>query len=177
MIKKCLSIECCSDPSVLDFKKKKLFKGGKTTAPNYCLDEHGTLCHIARVRNVEQKREVVSADKAKEIVQSMHQQKKKGICVPGGINTLVRSFTSVYYYRGIRPIAMEVLRCCPGTCKLSKVLNTAQPAPIANRTSSVMEEVQCDLITIVSRKGVPPPRSHSYKYILTVKDCFSKFVG
>ena len=63
MIKKCVSVECCSDPSVLDFKKKyrkKLFKGVKITAPNYCLDEHGTLYHILRVRNVEQKREVVS---------------------------------------------------------------------------------------------------------------------
>ena len=27
------SVECCSDPSVLDFKKEYRFKGGKITAP------------------------------------------------------------------------------------------------------------------------------------------------
>ena len=39
----------------------------------------------------------------------------------------------------------------------------------------VMEEIQCDLISIVSKKGVLPSRNHEFKYILTVKDCFSKY--
>ena len=38
-----------------------------------------------------------------------------------------------------------------------------------------MEEIQCDLISIVSKKGVSPSCNHEFKYILTVKDCFSKY--
>ena len=40
---------------------------------------------------------------------------------------------------------------------------------------SVMEEIQCDLISIVCKKGVSPSCRHEFKYILTVKDCFSKY--
>ena len=55
------------------------------------------------------------------------------------------------------------------------MLETFPPAPLANRSMQVMEEVQCDLITITSKKGVP--NSSEFKYILymTVKDCFSKY--
>ena len=35
-----------------------------------------------------------------------------------------------------------------------------------------MDEVQCDLITVVAKRA---SSSHDFKYILTVKDCFSKF--
>ena len=38
-----------------------------------------------------------------------------------------------------------------------------------------MQELQCDLITIISKKGLPSACSHNFKYILTVKDCFSKY--
>ena len=113
--------------------------------------------------------------KAKEIVKSLHQQSKKGVCVPGGINTLVRSFTAMYYCRGIRQIVKDVLDQCTGTCKLSKALNTVQPAPVAIRTMGVMEEMQCDLITVVSKKGIMASCTHDFKYILTVNDCFSKY--
>ena len=178
MIKKCLTGEYSADPSVCDFKKtyrKKLFKAGNTSTPNFCLNDHGTLFHIKRIRKTEQKCEVVSVSRAKELVRLMHQHKAEGICVPGGINTLVRSFTANYYCRGIRKIVQSVLDHCCGTCKLSKTLKTVAPVPVANRTKEVMEEVQCDLITIVSKKGVISSKNHDFKYILTVKDCFSKY--
>ena len=55
------------------------------------------------------------------------------------------------------------------------MLKTMPPAPRANRTMQVMEELQCDLITIASKKGVPQCSDHDFKYMLCVKDCFSKF--
>ena len=77
--------------------------------PNFCLNDHGTLFHIKRIRKTEQKFEVVSVSRAKELVRLMHQHKAEDICVPGGINTLVRSFTANYYCRGIRKIVQSVL--------------------------------------------------------------------
>ena len=47
----------------------------------------------------------------------------------------------------------QLLEECTGTCKLSKVLDTATPSLVANRTASVVEEIQCDLITITCKKG------------------------
>ena len=85
--------------------------------------------------------------KGKELVKSMHQ----GGCHSGGINTLVRTFSSAYYCRSV---VQFVLDQCTGTCKLSKTLQTVLPAPTANRTTEVMEEIQCDLITIVSHSTV-----------------------
>ena len=120
-------------------------------------------------------REVVVLDKAKEIVRGLHQPKAEGVCVSGGINALVRSFTSTYYCKGIGKVGKRVLDNCTGTCKLSKVLNTAKPAIIANRTASVMEKIKCDLITITCKKGLLPSLKHNFRYILTVKDCFSKY--
>ena len=64
---------------------------------------------------------------------------------------------------------------CSGTCKLTKVLQTAPPVPHANRSMHIMEQVQCDLITVTSQKGGFSSAQHDFKYILSVKDCFSKF--
>ena len=118
-------------------------------------------------------REVVVLDRAKEIVRGLHQPKAEGVCVPRGINALVRSFTSTYYCKGIQKAVKQVLDNCTGTCKLSKVLTTAKPAIIANRTASVMEKIQCDFITC--KKGLLPSLKHNFRHILTVKDCFSKY--
>ena len=96
-------------------------------------------------------REVVTASRAREIVKAMH-NRSAGICNPGGINMLEKSFSSTYCYRGIRAIVKSVLDQCNGTCKLSKGLETMPPAPRANCTMQVMEEVQCDLVTITSKK-------------------------
>jgi hypothetical protein len=178
MIRKCLMAEYASDPAVCGFKKrfrKKLYKAGRISQPNFCINEHGTLFHITRVRNKEIQREVVVVGKAKEILRSMHQPKSEGVCVPGGINSLVRLFTASYYCKGIRKMVRQMLDNCAGTCKLSKVLNTAKPAIVANRTPSVMEKVQCDLITTTCKKGLFPSLKHKFRYILVVKDCFSKF--
>ena len=49
----------------------------------------------------------------------------------------------------------DILNHCTGTCKLSKVVHTVPPPPVPNRTMSVMQEIQCDLISIVSKKVSP----------------------
>ena len=63
MIKKWLGGCDDDDQAVADFKKKhrkKLYKSGKVSQPNYCLDKHGTLYRMTSVRNSLQKREVVA---------------------------------------------------------------------------------------------------------------------
>ena len=178
MIKKCLMDEWSTDPAVCEFKKifrKKLFKSGKVAETNYCIDEQGKLFHIKQIQKTEQRREVVVRGRAKEIVKALHQQTATGVCVPGGINTLVRSFTANYFCKNIRKIVKDMLQNCTGTCKLSKVLDTAKPAIVASRSACVMEKIQCDLITITCKRSLLHSCSHDFKYILTVKDCFSKY--
>ena len=171
MRKKCF--QHTKDVAVLEFcrtHRKKLYKGGNKSLPNFTLDTNGVLLHIKRVGQREEMREVVTASRARELVKAMHTH-STGICNPGGINSLEKSFSSTYYYRGIRAIVKSVLDHCNGTCKQSKCLETMPPAPLANRTMQVMEEVQCDLITITSKKGVAHCTDHDFKYILCVKDC------
>ena len=103
------------------------YKAGKIAQPNFCIDEHGTLFHITRMGKTEVRKEVV-VEKAKEIVRALHQPKAEGVCVPGGINTPVWSFTATYYCKGIRKVVKQMIDNCAGTCKLSKVLNTSKPA-------------------------------------------------
>ena len=174
MLKKCF--QRSNDPAVLEFTRthrKKLFKGGNKSYPNFRLDNEGVLLHIKRIGQRQETREVVTAGRAREIVQSMHNH-SAGICNPGGINVMEKSFSATNF-RGIRAVVKSVLDQCNGTCKLSKTLETMPPAPRANRTMQVMEELQCDLITIASKKGVPPCSDHGFKYILSVKECFSKY--
>ena len=93
-----------------------------------------------------------------------------GICNPGGINTLEKSFSLTYYCRGIRSIVKSVLEKCTGTCKLSKTLKTMPPAPRAIRTMQVMEQVQC-----VQSPQKKVFLSAMITLLLCVKDCFSKY--
>ena len=175
MIKKCF--QETNDPAILEFcrtYRNKLYKGGNKSLPNFTVDGNGVLLHIKRVGQREEMREVVTASRAREIVKAMH-NRSAGIYNPGGINMLEKSFSSTYFYRGIRAIVKSVLDQCNGTCKLSKSLETMPPAPRANRTMQVMEEVQCDLVTITSKKGISQCTDHDFKYILCVKDCFSKY--
>ena len=164
MIKRCFQHD--NDPTVLEFSRthrKGLYKGGNKSFPNFTLNSDGVLLHIKRIGHRQETREVVTSSRAGEIVKGMHIH-NAGICNPGGINMLEKSFSSTYYFRGIRAVVKSVLDQCDGTCKLSKTLETMPPAPRANRTMQVMEDLQCDLITISSKKGVPQCRDHEFKY-------------
>ena len=181
MIMLCLSSETSSDPSVAEFRKmyrKKIYKGGKLSSPNFCIEEDANhdrvLCRISRYRGKVSTRQILTSVRAKEVITAMHCH-DGGVCAPGGINALVSKFTAKYYCRGIRSIAKQILDECSGTCKLTKVLQTAPPVPHANRSMHIMEQVQCDLITVTSQKGGFSSAQHDFKYILSVKDCFSKF--
>ena len=59
---------------------------------------------------------------------------------------------------------------------MAKSLKTMPPAPGANHTTQVMEEVQCDLVTITSKNVFLSAMTMTLSiYILCVKDCFSKY--
>ena len=152
MIKK--SLQPTDDPAILEFRttnRKRLYKGGNKSFPNFTVDANDVLLHIKRIGKREKKREVVDAIRAREIIKALHTHASV-VCNPGGINALEKSFLLTYYYRRIRAIVKSVLDQCDGTCKLSKTLETLPPTPKANCSMQVMEELQCDLITITSKK-------------------------
>ena len=158
--------------------RKKLYKGGKLSLPFFCLGDVNNktiLCRISYTHGRVETRQVVSMSQAHHIVTNLHKDVSSNTCKPGGINALVGQFTMTYYYKGIRAIVENVLKECNGTCKLSKHINTVPPPPKAMRTTNVMEVIQCDLIYIMCGKGLPSSEKHDFKYILSVKDCFSKF--
>ncbi len=182
LILRSLNPQTQQDQEVVDFvrvHRKKLYKGGRKSEPNFCIGENShhetVLCRLMRSKNRIEAREVVTTARAHQIVESLHSS-APGVCNPGGINSIVGLFTCKYYYKGIRKVVEHVLRDCQGTCKLIKSIDTHPPPPKAIRTMRVMEEVQCDLITICStRRGLPDAKGHRYKYMLSVKECFSKF--
>ena len=158
--------------------RKKLYKGGKLGCPYYCLGEvndQTVLCRIMYTRQRVESRRVLSHSQACDVVMKLHKDSDGKTCKPGGINALVSLFTMTYYYKGIRSVVTKVLKECCGTCKLSKRIETKPPPPKAIRTMGVMEVVQCDLIFISTSKCLPTSNKHDYKYILSVKDCFSKY--
>ena len=97
MIKRCL--QNTPDPVVIDFCKtycKKLFKGGNKALPNFSIEDNGVLVHIKRIGKREERRKVVTKTEANEIVKALHIH-SDGVCNPGGINSLEKSFCSTYY--------------------------------------------------------------------------------
>ena len=158
--------------------RKKLYKGGKLDLPFFCLGEvnHETvLCRVMYTRGRVESRRVVTNLQARTIIENMHRDLNNDVCKPGGINALVGQFTLSYYCKGIRSVVEKVLSDCSGTCKLNKPIETNPPPPQPIRTMNVMEEIQCDLIFITTSKGLPPSVKHKFNYILSVKDCFSKY--
>ena len=158
--------------------RKKLYKGGKLSLPFFCLGDVNNktvLCGILYTHGRIETRQVVSMTQAHHIVTNLHKDMSSNTCKPVGIDALVGHFTMTYYCKGIRAIVENVLKECNGTCKLSKHIKTVPPPPKAMRTTNVMEVIQCDLIYITCGKGLPSSEKHDFKYILSVKDCFSKF--
>ena len=97
-------------------------------------------------------------------------------CVPGGINAMSKAFNEKYHYRGSFRCIREFLKTCK-SCKVNNPLSNTQVAPPKPiRSYGPMQRIQYDLIDMA-----PKSRSHmtnnawGYRYILSVKCCFSKF--
>ena len=69
------SLQSTDDPAILEFcrtNRKRLYKGGNKSFPNFTVDANDVLLHIKRIGKWEEKREVVDASRAREIIKVMH---------------------------------------------------------------------------------------------------------
>ena len=123
--------------------------------------------------------ELVPYEKVHDILKSLHFVEINGIesCHPSSQNKLTKKFNDTYYFRGITDIAKTFLKKCK-TCKVSNPLPMTIPAPpIPIRTFWPHQRIQADLIYIASKKRQYLANNKwKFKYILTVKCTFSKFV-
>lgn len=97
-------------------------------------------------------------------------------CKPSGVKSLVKNFTEVYSFKGINNEVKKYLKNCT-TCALNKsFLPTHPPPPIPIRSYHPFHRVQFDLVDI-GTKAREHLRNNAwgYRYILVIKDCFSKF--
>lgn len=97
-------------------------------------------------------------------------------CKPSGVKALVKNFNDIYSFKGINSEVKKYLKNC-ATCALNKsFLPSHPPPPIPIRSFHPFHRVQFDLVDIATNA-----RKHlrnnkwGYRYILVIKDCFSKF--
>ena len=98
-------------------------------------------------------------------------------CLPGGVNALSRSFNERYCFKGNYRLIREVLAKCP-SCQVNNPLPmTVLPPPIAIRCFRPHSRIQVDLIDMAPKKhrNFMSNNRWGYRYVLTVKCCFSKF--
>ena len=98
-------------------------------------------------------------------------------CLPGGVNALSRLFNQKYVFKGIFNLIRAFLARC-STCQVNNPLPMrVLPPPVPIRSFCPHSRLQCDLIDMAPKKHRSFMQNNcwSYRYILTVKSCFSKF--
>ena len=98
-------------------------------------------------------------------------------CLPGGVNALSRLFNQKYVFKGIFNLIRAFLARC-STCQVNNPLPMrVLPPPVPIRSFRPHSRLQCDLIDMAPKKHRSFMQNNcwSYRYILTVKCCFSKF--
>ena len=132
-------------PEVDDFIKQNtsyMYSGSCKSKPNFCYDEgSGTLYRLSS----EGRREVVHANRAREIINNIHRPQGRA-CRKDGINAIVKCFSQQYDCKGVRKIVQDVKANCDGTCKRMAALKTRKPPPKLIRSFRVMERIQIDLL-------------------------------
>ena len=96
-------------------------------------------------------------------------------CEKSGRDTLIQKFNSEYHFRGIKQYVVQFLNNCEN-CRKTMKLPNIKPPPIPIRSYYPHQRIQIDLIQMASKKKqhmvLNPWR---FSYILSVKDCFSKY--
>ena len=127
-----------------------------------------------------EKKEVVYEERVPSILKDMHNIELDDgslSCHPGGINALSKQFQEKFYYRGTYKAVTSYLNSCQ-SCKLNKPLPMTAPAPpIPIRSHRPHERLQYDLVDLAHSKHRAFMQNNQWKfrYILSVKCCFSKF--
>lgn len=98
-------------------------------------------------------------------------------CLPGGVNALSRSFNERFCFKGSYRLVRAFLAKC-SSCQVNNPLPmTFLPPPVAIRSFRPHSRIQIDLIDMAPKKhrGFMSNNRWGYRYVLTVKCCFSKF--
>ena len=162
-------------PEVDHFVKQNtsyIYSGSCKSKPNFCYDEEsGTSYRLTG----EGRKEVVHANRAWEIIKNIHRPPGRA-CRKDGINAIVKCISQQYDCKGVRKMVQDVKANCDGTCKKMATLKTQNPPPKLICTFKDMERVQIDLLEMYSSQSPFVQQSaHSFRLILSVMDCFSKY--
>lgn len=97
-------------------------------------------------------------------------------CHPLGMSRLTYLFNERFYFKGNTAIIREYLKKCP-TCKVNNPMPaTIPPPPKPIRTYRPHSRLQIDLIDMAPRKrAFMLNNKWNFRYIVSVKCCFSKF--
>lgn len=173
--------------------KRKLFDRRSTQRPIYTIEMNGNeivkdkygvpvvLVHrYDRDHSLMCTKVLLYKEVLQEVLEQLHHLPvKKGsfTCLPGGINGLSKLFSSTYQFNGSFEIIKAFLANCEN-CQLNTPLpSTCKPPLIPIRTYKPHYRLQCDLIDMAPKKyrEFMCKNKWGYRYILTIKCCFSKF--
>ena len=174
--------------------KRKFFHKKNTGKPRYSLkvDSEGevvtgftalpVLLYYIYDRKTDEQvacKEFLSKDMIVPALDWLHQTEgPNGIrtCHPLGMSRLTYLFNERFYFKGNTAIIRDYLKKCP-TCKVNNPMPaTVPPPPKPIRTYRPHSRLQIDLIDMAPRKrSFMLNNKWNFRYIVSVKCCFSKF--
>lgn len=162
--------------------RNRLFWKGISSKPRYRVSqqsEEATIFYLEYTSDgvliPKQPLEVVSREKALDILRGIHCSSDGG-CKVVGLNSLVKQFSLGFSCNGIKQLAKEFLKSCPD-CQLHTPFPTISPPPRPIRSYGPFERLQADMIDMApgKKRSFMANNRGQYRYILVIKDCFSKF--
>ena len=163
--------------------RNSLFWKGKTTKPRYRLsnepeEEQSILCvqysgDGGLLKNGTLR--FISKEEAIERLQEIHSS-SSGVCKVVGLNSLVRQFGLRFHCNGIKQLAKDFLKSCPA-CQLHTFFPSISPPPRPIRSYGPFERIQADIVDMApgKKRSFMTNNRSQHRYILVIKDCFSKF--
>ncbi len=130
--------------------------------------------------NLIESREVVYEEILPKILDGIHKTSTldgSQCCVPMGVNAMNKTFGDRFFYKGIFKQISKYLKNCK-SCRINTPLPMTQAAPPKPiRTHWPHERIQYDIIDMApsKKRSFMKENQWGFRYILTIKCCFSKF--
>ena len=92
------------------------------------------------------------------------------------MKSLVRQFGLRFHFNGIKQLAKDFLKSCLA-CQLHTSFPTISPSPRPIGSYGPFERIQADIVDMApgKKQSFMTNNRGQYRYILVIKDCFSKF--
>lgn len=162
--------------------RNRFFHKGLVTKPRYKVSEtpeEPAIFHLEYTKDgvlvPNRVLALVWKEKALDILRGIHRP-SEGVCKVVGLHSLVKQFNLRFFCNGIRQLAREFLKSCPD-CQLRTPFPTISPPLRPIRSYGPFERLQADLIDMApgQKRSFMTKNRGQYRYILVIKDCFSKF--